>query len=101
MTLVFACPLFLISILTASTAASSNGIRGTLRPLPKRAGAALPSGWKLGAECVSDAAAPNRLLSWSDSPTNITVNSCLDECVVALFLIADLKLISYIMSRYE
>ena len=41
----------------------------------------LPGGWKLGAACVSDVAAPNRLLSWNDNPANMTISSCLDEYV--------------------
>lgn len=45
----------------------------------KRAAPALPSGWKLGAACVSDTPDPDRLLSWSDNPTNMTINTCLNE----------------------
>lgn len=44
------------------------------------AAAALPSGWKLGAQCVSDATAPGRLLEWTDDPAGMTVNICLNEC---------------------
>lgn len=45
------------------------------------AAAALPSGWKLGAQCISDATAPGRLLEWTDDPAGMTVNICLNESV--------------------
>lgn len=45
----------------------------------KRTALALPSGWKLGAACVSDTPDPDRLLSWSDNLTDMTINTCLNE----------------------
>jgi len=85
----FSRSLFLISILATSVRVT------TARPGPRdphgryRSGslsqreedATLPSGWELDSACVSDAPAPNRLLSWSDTPTGMTIYSCLSECV--------------------
>lgn len=57
----------------------SIGLNSPTGKFTKRATLALPSGWKLDAACVSDAPGPDRLLSWSDNLTDMTISTCLNE----------------------
>src|ERR1700733_15509280 len=85
----FSRSLFLISVLVTSVRVTAARSRPRDHHRRYRSGslfqreedATLPSGWGLDSACVSDAPAPNRLLSWSDDPTGMTIYSCLNEYV--------------------